>query len=64
MEFMTDVQVLSTPGCAGCDEVKRAVEAALAGHPGLAWEEIDLVEHPEIAKRLGVMTVPAVVIGG
>jgi len=64
MEFTTDVQILSTPGCAGCDDVKRTVEAALAGHLGLRWEEIDLVEHPEVAERFGVMTVPAVAIGG
>jgi len=64
MEFTTDIQVLSTPGCAGCDDVKRAVIAALADHPGSTWEEIDLVEHPEVAGQYGIMTVPAVVIGG
>lgn len=64
MEFTTDVQILSTPGCAGCDDVKRVVEAALVDHPGLTWEEIDLSEHPEVAGQFGIMTVPAVAIGG
>ncbi len=64
MESTADIQVLSTPGCVGCDDVKRAVTAALADHPALTWEEIDLVEHPEVAGRYGIMTVPAVVIGG
>ena len=64
MEFTTDIQVLSTPGCTGCDDVKRAVTAALDDYPDHTWEEIDLVEHPEVAGRYGIMTVPAVVIGG
>jgi glutaredoxin len=64
MEFTADIQILSTPGCAGCDDVKRAVTTALDDYPDQTWEEIDLVEHPEIAGRFGIMTVPAVVIGG
>ena len=64
MEFTADIQVLSTPGCAGCDDVKRVIAAALQDPPALTWEEIDLAEHPEAAGRFGVMTVPAVVIGG
>jgi glutaredoxin len=64
MEFATDIQVLSTPGCAGCDDVKRVIAAAFQDPSALTWEEIDLAEYPEVAGRFGVMTVPAVVIGG
>jgi len=60
----TDVQVLSTPGCAGCDQIKQLVTDVLAGFPGLSWEEIDLTEYPEVAGRYSIMSVPAVVIGG
>ena len=60
----TDVQVLSTPGCAGCDQIKQLVTDVLAGFPGLSWEEIDLTEYPEVAGRYSIMAAPAVVIGG
>ena len=60
----TDVQVLSTPGCAGCDQIKQLVTDVLAGFPGLSWEEIDLTEYPAVAGRYSIMSVPAVVIGG
>ncbi len=58
MEFATDIQVLSTPGCAGCDDVKRVIAAAFQDPSALTWEEIDLAEYPEVAGRFGVMTVP------
>lgn len=60
----TRVQVLSTPGCAGCARAKELVAEVLAALPGLDWQEIDLTEHPEVAARYGVMSVPAVVIDG
>lgn len=56
------VQVLSTPGCAGCDALKRMLAQVLAEFPGLDWEEIDLIEHPEVAERHRILSVPAVVI--
>lgn len=61
---MARVQVLSTPGCAGCAQAKRTVTDVLSELPGLDWEEIDLVEHPEVAERYGVMSVPAIAIDG
>jgi thioredoxin-like negative regulator of GroEL len=61
---MARVQVLPTPGCAGCDALKRMLGKVLAEFPGLDWEEIDLIEHPEVAERYTVMSVPAVVIDG
>ncbi len=61
---MAEVQVLSTPGCAGCDTVKRLVAEVLSAYPDLEWEEVDLVERPEVATRFGIMSVPVVVIGG
>lgn len=58
------VQVLSTPGCAGCAQTKRLVTRVLEQLPGLDWEEIDLTEQPELAAEYGIMSVPAVVIDG
>jgi len=60
----TDVQVLSTPGCAGCDQIKELITDVLASFPDLSWEEIDLTEQPEVAGRYSLMSVPAIVIGG
>ena len=60
----TDVQVLSTPGCAGCDQIKQLIADVLAGFPDLSWEEINLMDYPEVAGRYSIMSVPAVVIGG
>ena len=60
----TDVQILSTPGCAGCDQIKQLIADVLAGFPDLSWEEINLMDYPEVAGRYSIMSVPAVVIGG
>jgi len=64
IQITTDIQVLSTPGCAGCDQTKRLITEVLEEFPGLSWEEIDLVEYPELAGEYRIMSVPAVVIGG
>jgi glutaredoxin len=61
---MARVQVLSTPGCAGCARAKQMIADALAEHPELDWEEIDLTEQPDLAARYGIMSVPAIVIDG
>lgn len=61
---MARVQVLSTPGCAGCTQAKRLIAEVLSEFPGLDWEEIDLTERPEVAAEHGLMSVPAVVIDG
>lgn len=59
----TDVQVLSTPGCVGCEPTKSTVARVLEDYPGLTWEEIDVTEHPEVAVHYRMMSAPAVVIG-
>jgi len=60
----TDVQVLSTSGCAGLDQIKQPIAEVLAGFPDLSWEEINLMDCPEVAGSYSIMSVPAVVIGG
>ncbi len=59
---MARVQVLSTPGCAGCEALKRMLQTVLAEFSELDWEEVDLIDHPEVAERYGLMSVPAVAI--
>lgn len=61
---MARVQVLSTPGCAGCAQTRALIMRALGSFPDLDWEEIDLTECPELASHYGIMSVPAVVIDG
>lgn len=61
---MARVQVLSTPGCAGCAHTKRLIADVLAEYPDLDWEEIDLTEQPELAAPHGLMSVPAIIIDG
>lgn len=42
----------------------RTVENAKARFPDLEMREWDLLEHPELAPRYGVMATPAIVING
>lgn len=42
----------------------RAVETAKARFPDLKVREWDLVDHPELGPRYGVMATPAIVING
>jgi glutaredoxin len=61
---MARVQILSTPGCAGCARTKALIARALESFSDLDWEEIDLIEQPELASQYGIMSVPALVIDG
>ena len=53
---------MSTPGYAGW--TKALITRALESFPDLDWEEIDLIEQPELASQYGIMSVPAIVIDG
>ncbi len=59
----TDVQVLSTPGCVGCEPTKEMIARVLEDFTPLSWEEIDVTEHPDLAVRYQIMTAPVVIIG-
>lgn len=61
---MARVQILSTPGCAGCAQTKSLITRAIKSFTDLDWEEIDLIEQPELASQYGIMSVPAIVIDG
>jgi thioredoxin 1 len=61
---MARVQLLFTPGCAGCGQTKSLIARLAESIPNLDWEEIDLIERPELALRYGIMSVPAISIDG
>lgn len=60
--MMVSVKVLTTPGCTGCAVVERMLEKLKDEIPDLVWEEIDVVEHPEVLGRWPILTAPGVVI--
>jgi len=44
--------------------VLKAIDEARVGLAELQFEEIDIVEHSEVAVRYGVMATPAIAING
>lgn len=59
------MQILKTPGCASCAQVERSwAELRSDYRQQVQVEVVDLLEHPELAQRHGVIQVPAVVIEG
>lgn len=65
---MIEIEILTSPGCTGCDKAKKVVrdfvEAKRNIFDGLTWKITDLVEHPELVSKYGIMSTPAVVING
>ncbi len=56
---MVEILVLSTPGCAGCETVKKMLDKM-----GVKYKVIDVVEHPEYLKKYPILTAPGIVIDG
>jgi len=56
---MVKVQILTTPGCAGCAEVKKMLDAMK-----IKYEVIDIVKNPQILEKYQIMTAPGIVING
>jgi Glutaredoxin-like domain (DUF836) len=44
--------LMSRPGCHLCEEMRREVDALLAGEPH-EWEVVDVDSDPELARRYG-----------
>ncbi len=61
---MIDLKILSTPGCAKCEQAARIMEKLKGELPDFHWEKIDLFEHPELAMQYQVMSSPGIVING
>ncbi len=61
---MTEVLILSTPGCANCAYVKRILERLKKEYKNLKIKEIDITKKPELIQKYQVMSAPGIVING
>lgn len=49
---MIQLTLMSRPGCHLCEEMRREVDALLAGEPH-EWDVVDVDTDPELARRYG-----------
>lgn len=65
---MITIELLSAHGCANCraakETIARLIERERAQFPDLIVEEVDVTQHPEVAVKYRVMSVPAIAING
>ncbi|RPE75693.1 thiol-disulfide isomerase/thioredoxin [Curtobacterium sp. PhB137] len=52
----------STPTCARCPATRRQLAVVTDQHEGVRRIEVDLAEHPELARRFDVMQTPTVLL--
>lgn len=53
---------LSSPVCSACGVMRRVAEELVADQPGLARHELDITEHPALARLHNVLTTPTTLI--
>lgn len=58
-EKVHKVQILTTPGCGGCETVKKMLDGMK-----VKYEIIDVIKNPEILKKYPIMAAPGIVIDG
>lgn len=56
---MVKVQILTSPGCAGCAIVEKMLDEMK-----VKYEIIDVTSNPEILEKYPIMTAPGIVING
>lgn len=64
---MIEIQILTTPGCTNCEAAKKVLESVVkevCQEKEIRIEEIDLVDHPDIAVKHKIMSAPGIVING
>jgi glutaredoxin len=59
---LTTLKLLSRPGCHLCAEMRRQVDTILAERPR-RWEEVDVDQGPELARRYGD-SIPVLFVNG
>ncbi|MBI2288229.1 MAG: thioredoxin family protein [Chloroflexi bacterium] len=59
---MIDLKLLTTLGCSKCDQTKKVIEKVKPDFSDMKVEIINLMEHPELAVKYGVMISPALII--
>lgn len=52
---------LSSPVCAPCRRTAEVLDALRARRPGIVHHEVDVAQHPDIARALNVLRTPTVV---
>lgn len=53
------VQVLTIPGCVGCEDVEKMLDRL-----DIKYEVIDVSAKPELAKKYNLIAAPGIVIDG
>lgn len=65
---MVEFELLTSHACANCERAKQKIvgliENAKERHPDLSWREVKVGDDPELAARYGVMSTPAIALGG
>ncbi|MBS3097418.1 thioredoxin family protein [Candidatus Woesearchaeota archaeon] len=61
---MTELKLLTTPGCPHCAGVKRILEKIRPDFPKLKIKIVDITKHTEEAQKYMLMSAPGVVIDG
>ncbi|HZI65940.1 MAG TPA: glutaredoxin family protein [Thermoanaerobaculia bacterium] len=59
---MIQLTLLSRPGCHLCEEMRREVDAVLAGRPH-EWDVIDVTSDPDLLLRYGD-SIPVLFVNG
>ncbi|MCB9679764.1 MAG: thioredoxin family protein [Alphaproteobacteria bacterium] len=55
------VVAFSSPWCAPCRAVERALDAELPGHPAIARAHVDIATEPATATRYGIRSTPTLI---
>ena len=60
------IELFSTPGCERCGQVLEVLRAISTEHgpERVEWRQINVLDELDYAVRLGVLSVPAIVIDG
>lgn len=61
---MTNLKLLTTPGCPHCAGAKKIVEKIKPDFPDLKIRIVDITKHPKEAQKYMLMSAPGVVING
>ncbi|MHB1181342.1 MAG: glutaredoxin family protein [Sulfuricella sp.] len=58
------VEVFSSPGCGKCGHAKEVLRKLAQELGGIEWREVNVLEELDYAVTLGVLSTPAIAIGG
>ena len=61
---MTELLILSQPGCPNCAKAKLLIEKIKPRFPGLVVKEINILEQPAFVEKFGLLAAPGIVVNG